>query len=125
MTGRVWRVLTMADGVGVVAIAPDQAPIAAFRVTRARHGRYTGFDASASTGTTSPIVRYFWRFGDGTFASTNSPTIGHIYTAAGTYTVILTVTDGAGTSTTQVFTGQTMSRNGGPTARASKAVTIS
>jgi hypothetical protein len=36
----------------------------------------------------------------------------------------LTVTDTAGTSTTKVFTGQTMSRNGGPSAQRSRTFSI-
>ena len=42
----------------------------------------------------------------------------------GTYTASLTVTDSSGTSTAQVFTGQTMLRNGGPAAMVSHAVDI-
>src|SRR5687767_15995796 len=36
----------------------------------------------------------------------------------------LTLTDGAGTSTTQVFTGRVVSRNGGPQAAISKPVAV-
>jgi hypothetical protein len=108
-----------------IAIAPTRPRSPRFGVVPARHGSFKALYASASKGITSPIVRYFWRFGNGTFASTNSTTIGHMYTSAGTYTVILTVTDSAGTSTTQVFTGKTMSRNGGPSAQAKQNVTIS
>jgi hypothetical protein len=60
-----------------------------------------------SFGTSDPDgdqMRYSWNFGDGTAASTAaSPT--HTYAAAGTYTVVLTVTDGwnnVGTSTKSV-----------------------
>jgi PKD repeat protein len=49
-----------------------------------------------SSGTVDPngdVIRYSWNFGDGTAASTaTSPS--HVYAAAGTYTVTLTVTDG-------------------------------
>jgi PKD repeat protein len=48
----------------------------------------------------------------------------HTYAKAGTYTVTLQVTDSLGTSITRVFTGQTVSRNGGPSATKSAAVTI-
>ena len=41
------------------------------------------------------------------------------------YTVRLTVTDSAGTSTAQVFTGQTVSRQGGPLATVTHVVTVS
>ena len=43
---------------------------------------------------------------------------------SGRYKVVLTETDAAGTSTTQVFTGQTMLRNGSRTARAVHFVTV-
>jgi PKD repeat protein len=54
-----------------------------------------------------------------------SPTISHVYANSGTYTVKLTVTDAAGTSTTKVFTGQTMSRNGSAKAHTTMSVSIS
>jgi PKD repeat protein len=106
-------------------ITPDQAPVASFSVTPAPAGSPTAFDASASTAPSSPIVRYFWTFGDGTHATTDVPTVSHTYANAGTYTVTLKLTDAAGTSTTRVFTGQTMSRNGRARARTSQAVNIS
>ena len=43
----------------------------------------------------------------------------HLYHCR-TFTATLTVTDTAGTSTTQVFTGQTVSNNGGPSASTSQ-----
>jgi PKD repeat protein len=48
------------------------------------------FDASASTDL-YPISKYAWSFGDGTTGSGKTPK--HVYAAAGTYTVALTVTD--------------------------------
>jgi PKD repeat protein len=42
----------------------------------------------------------------------------------GSYTVTLTLSDADGTSTTQVFTGQTVSLNGGPGAKSTHTVTI-
>ncbi len=48
--------------------------------------------SNASTGT--PGLIYKWDFGDGSTSSTKSPV--HSYTANGTYTVKLTVTDGNG-----------------------------
>ena len=53
------------------------------------------FSAASSTGT---IASYQWDFGDG--SSTTGNTISHIYTAAGSYTAKLTVTDAAGLSST-------------------------
>ena len=53
------------------------------------------FSAASSTGTVS---QYLWDFGDGSVASTS--TINHEYTAAGTFTAQLTVTDESGSSNT-------------------------
>lgn len=42
-------------------------------------------------------LNYFWNFGDGSNASSGiNPAISHTYTSAGSYTVILTVTDALG-----------------------------
>ena len=72
------------------------------------------FDAEASRGSSTgfgarnPIVEYIWDFGDpnspGT-VTTNSRIIQHRYTAARTYTVVLTVVDSAGRRAT---TSQTL-----------------
>ncbi len=51
------------------------------------------FDGSSSTG---DIVTYDWDFGDGTVVPNDGSTPSHDYTAAGTYTVTLTVTDANG-----------------------------
>ena len=40
-----------------------------------------------------PIVKYVWTFGDGTEATTTTPSVSHAFTAAGTYSVGLKVTD--------------------------------
>jgi hypothetical protein len=48
----------------------------------------------------------------------------HAFGAAGNYTVTLTETDTAGTSMKRVFTGQTLSRNGGPSARTAHSVSV-
>lgn len=56
------------------------------------------FDGEASTDPDGVIVRYAWDFGDGTIGT--GKTIDHTYSAAGTYSVQLTVTDNAGTTGT-------------------------
>jgi len=69
------------------------------------------FDASASAdnddiGSGPEIVRYQWFFGDGTSATSTTPTTTHAYSAAGSYRVFLTVTDNDGEtgSTDQLLT---------------------
>jgi YVTN family beta-propeller protein len=106
------------------AITPDQAPVAAFTSSVAAAGTPTLFDASASTVAAGTITSYAWNFGDGSTATTATPTTAHTYAAAGTYTATLTETDSAGTSTTRIFTGQTVSRNGGASAYATMSLSI-
>lgn len=57
-------------------------------------GRPVVFDGSASSDPDGSITAYEWDFGDGTTASSVVAT--HTYTAPGTYTVRLTVTDDDG-----------------------------
>ena len=52
------------------------------------------FDGSGSADPDGAIVAYDWNFGDGNFGIGQQPT--HIYTAAGTFNVTLTVTDDMG-----------------------------
>ena len=107
-----------------VAVTPDQAPHARMTVTPAEAGQGTAFDASGSTVEYGTIASYQWSFGDGTTQVTTAPIVSHTYNAAGAYTVTLTETSSGGTSTTRVFTGQTVSRNGGPGARTTAAFSV-
>jgi YVTN family beta-propeller protein len=116
--------IVMGSGPESSAITPDQAPVAAFAAIPAPAGSPTAFNASASTVKYGAIVSYSWDFGDGRTATTSTPTTTHTYSIAGTYTATVTETDTAGTSTTQVFTGSTVSRNGGPSARASRTISV-
>ncbi|MFI5287671.1 MAG: PKD domain-containing protein [Candidatus Dormibacteria bacterium] len=109
---------------GSVAMAPDQAPVAKLSVADAPLGSASVFDASASTVVYGTIASYAWSFGDGTTSTTTTPTTTHVYAAAGQYTATVTETSSGGTSTTRVFTGQTMSRNGGPWGETSQLVTV-
>lgn len=102
-----------------ISITPDQAPVASFTFTSPNT-----FDASNSVSPTGTIVNYLWNFGDGTTLSTTSPIVNHQYANFGTYTVTLTVTNSIGTSTTQIFTGQTLSRNGSALATITQSITI-
>lgn len=109
-----------------VAITPDPSPVAAFKVTPQLVGKATLFDGSASISPVGTIVSWAWDFGDGSEETTSSPLVSHVYKKAGNFTVTLTVTNSAGTSTKQVFTGQTMSRNGSLSlARLSQTITLS
>ena len=109
-----------------LTLTPDQAPVASFSDTPATTGSSTSFDASASSTTPSGgTLTYSWNFGDGATAGPlTTPTTTHVYSNPGVYTVTLTVTDSEGTSTSVVFTGQTVSNNGAPSATTSGTVTI-
>jgi YVTN family beta-propeller protein len=108
-----------------IAITPDQAPAAAFNVTPGPAGTTTAFDASFSSSPLGAISSYGWNFGDRSSPFvTSSPTTTHTYASGGTYDVTLTVTNSQGTSTSQVFTGQTVSNNGGASATTSQSVTV-
>ena len=107
-----------------IAIVPDQAPTALFKARPARSGSPTKFNASSSSSPVGTIVSYVWKFGDGTTATTTHPKITHTYATAGTFAVTLTVVNSQGTSTKKVFTGNTMSNNGGPSAKVTKHVAI-
>ncbi len=116
--------IAVGDAPQGIAISPDQAPVAHVTVTPAAPGAASGFDASASTVQYGTITSYAWNFGDGVTATTASPTTTHTYSTGGNYPVSVTETDSAGTSTARVFTGQTMSRNGGPQATATATASI-
>lgn len=107
-----------------LAVTPDQAPVAELEVTTKAAGNPTSFDASGSSVPYGQIVSYAWNFGDGATTTTTTPTTTHTYSEAGLYKATVTETDSAGTSTARVFTGQTVSRNGGPSATAERALTI-
>ncbi|MBA7500705.1 hypothetical protein ES704_03465 [subsurface metagenome] len=93
--------LTVTDYFGNVGIALEtitvgeaSAPTAVISVTPGNDGVapfYVIFSASQSSGCCS-IVSYDWDFGDGTPNGTLM-TIEHTYAAAGTYIVVLTITD--------------------------------
>jgi YVTN family beta-propeller protein len=107
-----------------IAITPDEAPVASFTVSAAQAGSPSSFNASSSSVAHGAITSYAWSFGDGSTATTSTATTTHTYATAGNYTATLTETDSAGTSTTVAFTGQTVSRNGGPSARTTRSVSV-
>lgn len=75
---------------------PNAAPVASF-VPTCWSDLVCKFDASASSDSDGQIVSYWWDFGDGLFLLQNGgfPDGWHSYSAAGNYTVKLTVTDNA------------------------------
>ncbi len=75
------------------------APTATFSASPAG-GHSMTFDASASRAVGSATIStYQWSFGDGGFAGpSSSPTVTHLFPAAGTFTVTVTVTDNLGRS---------------------------
>ena len=121
------------------AITPDQAPLSKFSFKLAPLGRPSTFDATSSVSPVGVIVNYFWDFGDGTTLNTSNPIVKHTYTAPGTFTVTLIVTNSAGTSTTQLSTPSSVpamisdflvsndiaiTHNGGPTALSTQTFSI-
>ncbi|WP_243076173.1 PKD domain-containing protein [Microbacterium sp. SS28] len=75
-----------------VSVAPNQAPTAAFTATPTHLS--VAFDAATSSDSDGTIAGYAWDFGDGQTATGATAT--HVYAAAGTYTVALSVTDDDG-----------------------------
>jgi subtilisin family serine protease len=73
------------------------APTASFSFTT--NDLAASFNASASSDSDGSIVSYAWTFGDGTTGS--GVTTNKTYSAAGTYSVKLTVTDNQGATGTQ------------------------
>ena len=104
-----------------IAVIPDQAPISLF--TASINGLTVSVDGSGSI-TLGSIAQYAWNFGDGHTTTTVTPTTSHTYASSGMYSISLTVTNSSGTSMSQVFTGQTVSKNGNPLAKTSKAVVL-
>jgi len=81
------------------------------------------FDASESKDPDGQIVEYLWDFGDGSPAE-SGPAVIHIYAAAGSYTVKLTVTDDQGLSNSLGKSIQVIEESGGEPKR-SVSLTIS
>ena len=92
-----------ATGPGAEPPPGNVSPVAVFSAVPS--GLSVSVDGSASEDPDGRVVSYAWAFGDG--ATGSGATASHTYAAAGTYTVVLTVTD-----------------DGGATGSASRAVTV-
>ncbi len=98
-------------------ITPNQGPTADLRLVDG-HALTRTFSAQGSTDVDGTIARYDWDFGDGETATTTTQEVEHTYPSAGDWTVRVTVTDDEGCSTRLIFTGQTVTCDGGPKASA-------
>ncbi len=107
-----------------VVATPDQPPVAKLKASVARAGKATVLDAGGSYAQSAPIASYVWRFGDGTGTTTTKPSVKHVYKQAGKHVASVRLIDSAGTSTTRVFTGQSVLRNGSAVALATLNLTI-
>ncbi|MFD5143976.1 S8 family serine peptidase [Streptomyces sp. NPDC058401] len=97
--------------------APTQPgePVAEFTAQCSTSAASCAFDASASKDPDGSIASYAWEFGDGAKGEGAKPS--HEYSAAGTYSVKLTVTDNSGrtaTVTKPVTAGTTQPPAGTP-----------
>jgi len=75
-------------------------PKAAFTSTMKRSK--ASFDGSSSTSDAGTITQYAWNFGDGSTGA--GVTTSHVYSAAGSYSVTLTVTDSTGAQDSETKT---------------------
>lgn len=84
------RKLTIAASLPAARFFPPASSVA---------GEEAKFNASSSEANGSPITKYIWSFGDGSPEVTaTTPTQGHVFATAGSYTISLKVVNGIGTS---------------------------
>ena len=118
--------LTVTDSAGakssvtnkVSVVAPNVLPTAAF--TSTVNDLDVAFDAAGSTDSDGTIATYAWDFGDGSAGT--GKTVAKKYTAAGTYTAKLTVTDNRGGSATTTRQVTAIAPNVLPTAAFTESV---
>jgi DNA-binding beta-propeller fold protein YncE len=107
-----------------IAVAPGQAPSARLSIVAAPAGRPSEFDASGSSSSGAPISQYRWNFGDGASTTTTAARTSHVYAKPGDYSASVTAVGADGTSTSETFTGQTVSNNGSASAKAQLALNV-
>lgn len=80
----------------IVIVEANKIPTASITYSPANPvvNETVNFDASSSSDPDGKIVSYDWNFGDG--ATSTGVTVTHVYSAAATYNVTLTVTDDGG-----------------------------
>jgi PKD repeat protein len=105
----------------ITAVAPNVPPTAAF--TSSITNLNASFNASTSSDPDGTIASYAWDFGDGQTGTGATPT--HSYTAAGNYTVSLTVTDNQGAASAATTHTVTATAPGTATVLAQDAFTRS
>ncbi|MDX6401858.1 MAG: hypothetical protein QOF27_2464, partial [Gaiellaceae bacterium] len=102
-SGPVATIATTRNALSLLSYAPDQPPIADLKASR--DGSTVHFDASASEAVDGTVARYDWTFGDGTVLVDGGAAPTHSYAGVGEYTATVTLTDGAGCSVAETFTG--------------------
>jgi PKD repeat protein len=121
--------LTVTDGAGTAAttrqlvtvIAPAAPKVTATVAPNPPLLNQTAtFTATATVATGHSVRNYAWNFGDGTSSTTTGASATHVYSAAGTFVVTVTVTDdtgqtAVGTVSFTVSSGITVSFTSSPT----------
>jgi PKD repeat protein len=113
LAGTYNAILTVTDDRGATASTPPAAitvsssadPVASFAISPTEPGAGQPVHLNASGSKAAPgrtITTYAWDFGDG--SSGSGVAVSHVYTAPGSYAILLNVTDNLGRSGTQVRT---------------------